>query len=703
MSTHTVRTHCPFCALNCGLDLEVTNEQIVGMSTWREAPLTKGALCVKGRLAHEQVHHPERLTRPLIRQGGDFTEVDWDEALERAAAGFRDIANTEGPDANAVLSGGSLTNEKVYLIGKFARLALGTRHVDYNGRFCMSSAAAANMAAFGLDRMMTPLAELEHADVAVVIGANLSAAFPVRIPQLLEGVRRRDGRVIVIDPRPSRFVKPDDLHIPIRPGTDATFFGGLLRELDHAGLVDRAFIANRTAGYDDAVQAVQHLTIEHVAATCDIPAASIVEVARLVSSTWRCMWLHGRGPEQQIGGVDNVLSIINAGLACGHVGRPGAGINMLTGQRNGQGGREWGQRCNQLPAGRSIENAEHRRIVAERWGVSHRHLPPAGRTYVEILQMAGRREVRGLLSICTNMSVSSPDLRAVESQMAALDHVVVVDPFFSASARHADVILPGTVFAEEHGTITTLEGRVVRIDQATEPAPGLSDIGIIKGLAARLGAAEHFGFTDERAIFEEMRAVSAGGPVDYAGITWERLRKEPGVFWPCPSADHPGTPQLYTERFAHPDGLARFQPVTPDLARPVDPAHPLVLTTGRVLSQFLSGNQTQRIGGLDARAPGPVLEVHPATALRCGLEVGEEARITSALDTSTVEWAANAELREDTLFLPYHWPECNRLIAADLDPVSSIPGFKYTPVALGPAPAPPVMSLIGATQAFTRP
>ncbi len=686
-------THCPYCALNCGLQLDSVDGVITERVRWKGSPLTGGALCSKGTTAHLQVHHPDRLTLPLVRRGNDFEETTWEDALDRAADGFLRIADTHGPAANAVLSGGSLTNEKVYLVGKLARLALRTPHVDYNGRFCMTSAGAANTMAFGADRMMTPLAELENAEVVVVVGANLSAAFPVVIPKLIDGVRKRGGRVIVIDPRSSRFVKADDVHLALRPGSDAALFSGLLRSVVDQGLVDGDFVKQRTNGLRELLPELRRFTPEMVAERADIAPEQIDEVARLIGSTKQCIYLHGRGPEQQVGGVDNVLALINLGLACGHVGGPGRGINMLTGQRNGQGGREWGQRCNQLPAGRNINDESHRAVIADRWGVDVDDLPWQGKTYVEILQMAGRKEIRGLLSICTNMSVSSPDLTATNAQMASLDHSVVIDPFFSASARHADVVLPGTTFAEEEGTITTIEGRVVRIDQAVPPAAKRADIDIIRNLARRLGAAEHFQFFTGREVFEEMRAVSAGGPVDYSGMSYERLRAENGVFWPCPSNDegkkHPGTPQLYTERFHHPDGRARFHSIKaagPPVA--TDAEYPLVLTTGRVLAQFLSGNQTMRIPEQNAKAAGPVLEVHPATAERQGLIDGRDAQLTSRQGASHMPWIANDDLREDTLFLPYHWVECNVLVAADLDPISKIPGFKYTPVALAPVTEP---------------
>ncbi|MEM7142146.1 MAG: molybdopterin oxidoreductase family protein [Actinomycetota bacterium] len=674
-----VATHCPYCALNCGLGLDVEDGRIAGLTTWKGSPLTGGALCAKGRVAHEQVHHGDRVRRPLVREGGDFVEVGWDEALARVAGGFGRIRDESGPAANAVLSGGSLTNEKVYLVGKLARLGFRTPHIDYNGRFCMTSAGVANREAFGRDRMMSPLEELRRTDVAVVVGANVSAAFPVVIPQLLAGVRGRGGRVVVIDPRSSRFVQPEDLHVPLRPGTDGALFAGLLRALDRRGLVDREFIADRTVGFDAAIDAAQDFDPARTCAITDVDPEIFEELVTLLGTTDRAMYLHGRGPEQQLTGTRNVSALINVGLARGHVGRPGCGIDMLTGQRNGQGGREWGQRCDQLPAGRSIADPEHRAVVARHWGVDAEDLPGPGATYVEILEKAGRGEIRGLFSICTNMSVSAPDLAAVDRQLAALDFFVAVDPFFSRSCDHADVVLPGATFAEESGTITTLEGRVIRIDQAVAPESGRSEISVLSAVAAGLGASGRFDYDTPEEVFEEMRLVSSGGPVDYAGITYARLREHDGVFWPCPTDDHPGTPQLYTERFAHVDGRARFVPTSP-VPPPVDTDRPYVLTTGRVLSEYLSGNQTMR---LRRRGPdGPFVEIHPSTALGLGLDVDDAIELATVTGTSVVPWVANADLRPDTVFMPYHWPACNRLIASDLDPHSRIPGFKFAAVAL---------------------
>lgn len=690
-------THCPYCALNCGIGLETTSAgELTGQVRWKGSPLTGGAVCSKGSTAWEQVQHAERLRMPLVRHNGELVEAPWDEALDRAAEGFLRLRDRFGPDTIAVLSGGSLTNEKAYLVGKFARLALGTRHVDYNGRFCMVSAGAANMKAFGRDRAMTPLSEIEHADVIVVVGANLSDAYPVMLPAAIQRARKRGARVVAIDPRFGRWVQPDDLQVAIRPGTDGALFSGLLAEIERQGLLDIDYIKTRTVGFDDAVKAARAWSLSAVRSVTDVPSETVRELARLIASAKRCLILHARGPEQQTMGTANVSAMINVALACGLPGRPGSGINMLTGQRNGQGGREWGQRCNQLPAGRSITDPEHRAIVAGHWGVDPESLPGVGATYVEILQMAERGEVRGLLSISNNMSVSAPNLSRVERQMARFDHVVMIDPFLSESAKHATVVLPGSTFAEEEGTVTTIEGRVVRCDQAVPPVPNRADIDVLRNLARRLGAADHFAFFRGREVYEEMRRVSAGGPNDYAGISWERARA--GVFWPCPDERHPGTPQLYTERFAHPDGLARFVPVDFELpAHTVDETYPLVLTTGRHLAHYLSGNQTMRIPAQQALAPSPYIEVHPDTALALGLVADRPVAVTSRQGRSELAWRTNDRLRLDTVFMPYHWRECNVLVADDLDPVSKIPGFKYTPVSLAPVTVPAAVDAAMAT------
>jgi assimilatory nitrate reductase catalytic subunit len=680
----SVLTHCPYCALGCGLALRVEAGQVTGSGKWADAPLSRGGLCTKGITAWQQVDHADRLTTPLVRRGGRLVPAGWDEALDVAADGFLGLRAEHGPEVNAVLGGGSLTNETAYLLGKLARLGLRTPHVDPNGRLCMTSAGAAAVRAFGVDRAMTPLDTLPQADVVVVVGANLPDAFPLLMP-IVTRARRRGTRFIVVDPRGSKLVRPDDIHLAVRPGTDTALAAGLLQEVAVRGGIDWSFVAARTTGITGVLDAVADWDLGRTAAACGLPMTDLARAAGWIARARNGMVLHARGIEQQVNGTEAVLSWINLALVRGWAGRPGCGIMPMTGQRNGQGGREHGQRCDQLPGYRSVEDPEDRRIVAERWGVPVEDLPGRGRTYVELIDDARTGAVRGALVMSANPIVSAPRSQRVRAAFARLDHLVVVDPFLSETARYAHVVLPGSTFAEEEGTITTTEGRVVRVDQAVPPAGVRGDLDVIRGLASRLGVRRQFDFHRGREVFAELKRLSAGGVADYSGIDFDGLRDAGGVFWPAP-ADRPrGTPVLHTERFGHPDGRARLHPVVPSTPHVLpDADFPLVLTTGRHREHYLSGNQTRRIPEQVAKAPGPVLEVHPDTAAAWALVTGGTVRVTSRQGTVALPWTTNPALRADTLFVAWHWEGINDLTDDQLDPVSRIAAVKHTPVNVSP-------------------
>lgn len=680
------RTHCPYCSLNCGLDLETAGGKVVGYDRWKGAPLSRGGLCSKGASAYQQVHHPDRLLEPLVRHGGSLVPVGWEEALDRVAEGFLEIRDRCGPGANAVFGSGSLSNERAYLVGKFARLALRTPHVDPNGRLCMTSAGAAAIRAFGIDRAMTPLSEMLSAETIVVVGTNLPESFPLAMPLVMKA-RRKGTRLIVVDPRGGSLVRDGDVHLPVRPGTDAALAAGLLCRVGLEGGIDWGFVDTRTRGFHEAWEAVQGWDLERTSEVTGVPGSDIARAAERLAESDTGMIIHGRGLEQQVVGVNNVLSWINLGLACGFAGRPGCGILPMTGQRNGQGGREHGQRCDQLPGYRDVEDPEARRVIARRWGVEEQDLPGRGLTYVEILRAAREREIRGLLVMASNPAVSAPRSSGVLEALRRLDHLVVVDPFLSETAVEADVVLPGSTFAEDEGTVTTTEGRVVRLNRAIGNVPMRGDLDILRALATRLGVREHFDFHRGREVFEELTAVSEGGVADYSGLTWESVEGE-GVFWPAPRSRPEGTPLLHTEGFAHPDGRARFSTVTP-LQPPVQPDadYPLVLTTARHRSHYLSGNQTRRIEAQMKRSPEPVLELHPDTAAAVGAVDGEPVEVVSRQGAITLAWTTNDALREDTCFVPYHWPGINGLTSDALDPVSRIAGVKHTPVRVTPVRA----------------
>lgn len=372
-------THCPYCAFQCGIVLRRQSGRPV-VTPRPDFPVNRGALCIKGWTAAETLDHPERLQTPLVREAGVLRPTSWDEALNRVATRFQEAQRQYGRDAVGVFGGGSLTNEKAYLLGKFARVALGTSNVDYNGRFCMSSAAAASIKAFGLDRGLPfPLEDIAGAEVILLVGSNLAETMPPAM-QYLEAHRRNGGKLIVVDPRASLTTQAAALHLQLTPGTDLALANGLLHVLVRDGLIDEAYIRERTVGFDAVRGIVAKYWPECIERMTGVPETQLVQAARLFGGAQTAMVLTARGTEQQAKGVDNVLAYINLTLATGRVGRPYSGYGCLTGQGNGQGGREHGQKADQLPGYRRIDNPEHRCFIASIWGIEERELPGPGKS-----------------------------------------------------------------------------------------------------------------------------------------------------------------------------------------------------------------------------------------------------------------------------------------------------------------------------------
>lgn len=675
-----VPTHCPYCAVQCGMNLLVEDNHTVGFEPRYDFPVNEGRLCPKGVTAYLQVHHPDRLLHPLIKRDGMFVRASWDEALDLVVSKFRELQTKHGKDAIGVYSGSSLTTEKTYVMGKFARAGLGTRYVDYNGRLCMVSAAAGNNKAFGIDRAANPWSDMPLAEVLLIAGANCAETFPV-LNKFLWQQRDNGGRWIIVDPRETPTARQGDIHLQLRPGTDVALTSGMLNVIISEGLVDEAFIAARTNGWEETKQTALEYSPQRAAEITGVPAERIVQAARLYGRARTGFVLHARGIEHHSNGVNNVLSYINLVLATGKIGAPGRGYATFTGQGNGQGGREHGQKADQLPGQRSILNEDARKHICEVWGLPLEELPPAGVSTVEMFDKMRSGEIRGLLSICNNVMVSLPDTNAVRRSLENLDFFVCIDFFMSESARYADVVLPGTSWAEDEGVTTNGEGRVVKINKASDP-PGeaRADWWIVQEIARRLGRGQYFPYDSPRDIFEELRVASRGGNADYGGMTWERIERENGIFWPCPTEDHPGTPRLFEERFYHPDGRARFHPIeyNPPAEVP-DEEYPLILTSGRVVYQYLSGNQTRRIGFLVEQCPEPYVEIHPETALKLKVMDGERVKVVSRRGEGVFPALVVKTIRPDTIFIPYHWGEelaVNQLTNPALDPISKIPEFK---------------------------
>ncbi|MFG2357667.1 molybdopterin-dependent oxidoreductase [Streptomyces sp. NPDC048521] len=795
MENTSTPTHCPYCALQCGMTVTPLPQGGVEVSERADFPVNRGALCGKGRTAAEVLSPAVRLTAPLVRSGDRLVEASWAEALDRIAERLAGTRQEYGADAVGVFGGGGLTNEKAYALGKFARVVLGTSQIDYNGRFCMSSAAAAGTKAFGLDRGLPfPLEDIPRTGCVILVGSNLAETMPPSLRFFTE-LRENGGTLIVVDPRRTRTAEQADLHLAPRPGTDLALALGLLHLVVAEGRTDEAYIQERTTGWEEARAAAMAHWPEYVERITGVPVPQLREAVRLFCEPESAMVLTARGPEQQSKGTDTVGAWINLCLATGRAGRPLSGYGCLTGQGNGQGGREHGQKADQLPGYRKLDDPAARRHVAGVWGVDPDSLPGPGRSAYELLDALGG-DVRALLLMGSNPVVSAPRAAHIEKRLRSLDFLAVADVVLSETAELADVVLPVTQWAEETGTTTSLEGRVLLRRQAVTPPPGVrSDLYVLHELAARLGVEKGFP-TDPEEVFGELRRASAGGPADYSGITYRRLAEENGVFWPCPedprqaaattspddprqpagvaspedpqqpagiapaedprqpagiapaedpqrpdrtatldnrprpaattSPDdprqpagvtsqegprqpagvasqegprqpdavpspehprpsagtvvHPGTPRLFLDRFATADGRARFVAVTHRAtAEEPDADYPLLLTTGRVVSQYQSGAQTRRVAELNAAAPGPFVELHPRLAARLGAADGDPVAVVSRRGRAVAPARITGAIRPDTVFMPFHWPgegRANTLTNPALDPTSRMPEFK---------------------------
>jgi assimilatory nitrate reductase catalytic subunit len=705
-------THCPYCALQCAMTISLpatpAGEPLIAP---RDFPVNRGGLCQKGWTSAELLRAPDRLTTPLLREpaGGDGgilrsspreiaagpRPATWDEALGRVVATITRLRREHGPDAVAVFGSGALTNEKAYLLGKFARVALRTSQVDYNGRFCMSSAAAAGNRAFGIDRGLPfPVTDLGRAGLVVLAGANPAET----MPPLMGHLTGPGTRLIVIDPRrtptAAAALGGGGLHLQPAPGTDLALALGLLHVARTSGYLDTparaAYRRQRTAGWEPAWQRAAAWWPERAERVTGVAVADMRAAVRLLHEAPGAYILTGRGVEQHSKGTDTASAWINLALAFGLPGTAGRGYGCLTGQGNGQGGREHGQKADQLPGYRSITDPAARAHIARAWGIPEADLPGPGRSAAELLEAIGTEGgPKALLVFGANLAVSAPRAGHVTGKLRQLELLVVADSVPSETARLADVVLPVTQWAEESGTMTSLEGRILRRRRALRPPDGVwTDLEVLSALATRLGRDRAEFPADPDDVLAELREASRGGLADYSGADTARLDAEVPLYWPVPAGSD-GTPRLFRRRFAHPDGRARFAPVDHrDAAELPDGEFPLFATTGRVLQHYQSGAQTRRVPELQRAQPEAFVEVHPDTARRAGLADGGRATVISRRGTVAARVRCVATMRSDTVFLPFHFPgegSANALTNPALDPVSRMPEFKVCAVRLEPA------------------
>ena len=703
----TVETHCCFCGQQCGINLNVKDNQVIGFEPRYDFPFNRGMLCPKGVKRYLQGGHPDRLETAVQQDPNapdGFSPIAYDEAIKRVGAEIKKVQDKYGPSAVGVLSGASLTTEKAYLMGKFARIGLQTPYIDYNGRLCMVSAAAANKKAFGVDRAANEWADMVGSEVVWISGANVAECAPITTDYVWQA-KEHGAKIIVVDPRLTPIARNADIFLPIRPGRDAALFNGVLNMMIEWDWLDHDFINNHTVDFDKLADHVKQWTPERTARECGISVKKLGQAAELWGKASTSFLLHARGIEHHSNGVENCLGAINIVMASGRIGRKNCGYATITGQANGQGGREHGQKCDQLPGARDISNPEHRKYIAGIWDVNEEDIPGPGVDCYEMMRKIHDGEIKALITLCFNPKVSLPDNNFVGEALDKLEFMTSIDFFMSETARHADIVLPGSLQEEDDGIITQIEGRVIKVNKAVDP-PGEAreDWKIIQDLAKELGRTHGLSFNDPAEIFEELRVASKGGTADYSGITYEKINKQGGVFWPCYDEDHPGTPRLFEKDswnpvakgagpFYFPDGKARFViSEYRDPAEVTDKEYPIILTSGRVVSQFLSGTQTRRIGPLVKQYPEPLIEIHPTLAEKLGVKDNEWTCVESRRARITLRAQVVKTIRPDTVFVPYHWPgkrSINQCTISAQDPVSKIPEFKVCACKVYPASEPP--------------
>ncbi len=682
-------TQCPYCSVQCKMQLieQTADERNKYKAVGKENPASQGRLCVKGMNAHQHALHQDRLKYPLIKVNGEFIRTSWEDALKIIKENFMRIQSEDGCDAIGVYGSASITNEEAYLLGKFARVALKTKHIDYNGRFCMSAAAAAANQVFGLDRGFTnSLSEIPLTQCIIFAGTNIAECQPTLIPYFKKA-KSNGAFIIAIDPRETPTVKMADLHLKIKPGTDAALANGLLKIIFEKNYVDESFIRERVNGFQEVQEHVSALKLTEIEAITGIPVEQIERAAEKFGASETGMIFTARGVEQQTDGSFAVRNFLNILLSTGKIGKPYCGYGAISGQGNGQGAREHGQKADQLPGYRSIENEKHRAYIANVWGIEPDALPRAGVSAFEMIKKMAAGEITGMFLMCSNPVVSNPNAVFVRKALEKLKFFVAVDLFVSETAELADVILPATSYLENEGTMTNLEGRVT-LREASMPPYGEArhDWQIICDIAQGLGKGNYFSFSSAKEIFTELREASRGGTADYFGITYERLKQGCGILWPCPVPEHPGTERLFEKSFAHPDGKAIMTAVSNIPSVPKDqPSEefPLYLTTGRVLSHYLTGVQTRKSPSLLARQHESFAEIHPETAQKFGIQNNIPVKITSRQGSIVVRCKYSNTIRQDTIFVPFHWGESqniNQLVSDQLDPICKMPGFKVSAV-----------------------
>ena len=685
-----VHSVCPFCGVGCQLTYNIKDNKIISVDG-RDGPSNHNRLCVKGRYGFDYVHHKQRLTKPLIRKPGvpkhaDFTmdpanplayfrEASWEEALDLAADKLKEIRDTKGKTALAGFGSAKGSNEEAYLFQKLVRTGFGSNNVDHCTRLCHASSVAALIEGVASGAVSNQVSDVQHAEVIFLIGANPISNHPVAATWIKNAVKK-GAKFIYADPRRSELARHATHYLQFKPDTDVALLNAMMHTIVHENLVDEAFIASRTIGYEDLKKNVEGYSPEAMAPLCGIPAETIKEVARLYATSKGSMILWGMGISQHVHGTDNARCLIALTLMTGQIGKPGSGLHPLRGQNNVQGASDSGLIPMFLPDYQRVNVDASRERFEKLWNATLD--PKPGLTVVEIIHAILDDEINGMYVMGENPAMSDPDAHHAREALAKLDMLVVQEIFLTETCYYADVILPATAWPEKDGTVTNTD-RMVQLGRKAIDAPGDAkpDLWIIQELARRLGC--DWNYSGPKDVFNEMRK----GMNSIAGITYERLERESSVTYPCENEGDPGQPIVFIDKFPTPTGRARFVPadIIPANERP-DTEFPFVLITGRQLEHWHTGAMTRRASVLDAIEPEPTALIHPLDLDALGAKAGDVISVASRRGIVSLYARADDGTPRGAVFIPFCFYEAaaNLLTNPALDPVGKIPEFKYCAV-----------------------
>jgi formate dehydrogenase major subunit len=710
-----VASVCPYCGVGCQLTYNVKDDKILFVEG-RDGPANHERLCVKGRYGFDYAHHPQRLTKPLIRREGmpktgDFTmdpdrvmdvfrEASWEEALEFAGGKLAAIRDQYGKKSLAGFGSAKGSNEEAYLFQKLVRTGFGSNNVDHCTRLCHASSVVALLEGIGSGAVSNPVMDVTKADVVVIIGANPTVNHPVAATWIKNAVKN-GTKLVVLDPRRSDLTRMAHRHLQFKPDTDVPMLNAMMNVIVTEGLVDQAFIDSRTIGYEELRKNVEGYTPELMAPICGIDADTLRYVARLYATSKGSMILWGMGVSQHVHGTDNARCLIALSLMTGQIGRPGTGLHPLRGQNNVQGASDAGLIPMMFPDYQHVSSPAVRASFEKAWKVPEGSLDDqVGLTVVEVMHAIKKGGIRGMYVQGENPAMSDPDANHAREALAALDHLVVQDIFLTETAYLADVILPASAFPEKDGSFTNTD-RLVQMGRKAINPPGdaRQDLWIIQQIANRLGCGWDYKHVSE--VFDEMRHTMPS----IGGITWDRLDREHSVTYPCLKEGDPGQSVVFVDDFPRESGRARFVPVDiiPADEQP-DTEYPMVLITGRQLEHWHTGSMTRRATVLDAIEPDPVALVHPLDLADMKGKPGDVVTIESRRGKVALYARADESSPRGAVFVPFCYYEAaiNKLTNAALDPFAKIPEFKYCAIRVTLGGVPPVQDSYGGGQALEK-